>query len=119
MTLVFDTYAIIEIIKGNKNYLPYLDEKMIINNFIFSEICYILLREKYVKAEKYLQEYAKSISSIKPIVIKEAMEFRLQNKKKKLSMTDCISYLMSKNLGVKFLTGDKQFKGFENVEFVK
>lgn len=118
MAFVFDTYAIIEIIKGNKNYIPYLNEKIIINNFIFAELCYILYREKYPNADKYLQEHAKSIFSIKSSVIKDAMEFRLKNKNKKLSMTDCISYFMSKELGVKFLTGDKEFEGFENVEFV-
>ena len=47
------------------------------------------------------------------------MEFRVEHKKQNLSMTDCISYIMSKNLGIKFLTGDKQFQNLENVEFVK
>lgn len=114
---VFDTYALIEIIKGNKNYIPYLSKRIIINNFIFSEICYILFREKYSNAEKYLQEYSKRIYSIKPIIIKEAMEFRLKNKN--FSMTDCISYFMAKDMNIRFLTSDKQFEGLENVEFVK
>ena len=47
------------------------------------------------------------------------MEFRYKNKKKKLSMTDCISYFQAKELGIKFLTGDKEFQNLENVEFVK
>ena len=34
------------------------------------------------------------------------MKFRVENKKKKLSMSDCVSYIMSKELGIKFLTGD-------------
>ena len=34
-------------------------------------------------------------------------------------MTDCIGYIIAKRLGMKFLTGDKEFEGFENVEFVK
>jgi len=47
------------------------------------------------------------------------MEFRVQNIKKDTSITDCISYFMAKNLGIKFLTGDKEFENLENVEFVK
>ena len=43
---VFDTYAIIEIIQGNKNYGAYLDSKIIINDFIFAELCYNFLKIK-------------------------------------------------------------------------
>ena len=34
-------------------------------------------------------------------------------------MTDCIGYIMAKKLNIKFLTGDKEFENFLNVEFVK
>ena len=47
------------------------------------------------------------------------MKFRYNNKKKEMSMTDCISYFMAKELGIKFLTGDKEFENLENVEFAK
>lgn len=47
------------------------------------------------------------------------MEFRLKWKDRKVSMTDCISYFQASELGIKFLTGDKEFEDFENVEFVK
>ena len=46
------------------------------------------------------------------------MKFRYENKHKKMSMTDCISYIQAKKLGIKFLTGDKEFKNKENVEHV-
>ena len=41
---LFDTYAIIEIIDGNKNYLKYSDSDVVINNFIFAELCYNLFK---------------------------------------------------------------------------
>jgi uncharacterized protein len=47
------------------------------------------------------------------------MKFRYKNRKKNLSVPDCISYLQAKSLGIKFLTGDKKFENMENVEFVK
>lgn len=116
---MFDTYAVMEIIKGNKNYIPYLTEKIVINNFIFAEICYILIRNNYPEISKYLGRYEKFIMSINPNTIKEAMKFRYKNKSKNMSIPDCISYFQARELGLKFLTGDKQFENFEGVEFVK
>ena len=119
MDFVFDTYAIIEIIQGNKNYLSYLNNKIIINDFIFAEICYILIRDNYPNSDKYLDRYEKFIAGINPKLIKEAMKFKYKNKSKNISIPDCISYFQSRELGIKFLTGDKQFENLENVEFVK
>ncbi|MBU0466370.1 MAG: PIN domain-containing protein [Nanoarchaeota archaeon] len=116
---IFDTYAIIEIIRGNPNYKPYLDEGIIINDFIFSELCYNLIKIDYPKKEYYLEKYEEFISQVDPEIIKEAMQFSYKNKKKKMSMTDCVSYVMAKELEIKFLTGDKEFERLNNVEFVK
>ena len=41
---VFDTYAIIEIVRGNPNYIKYNDSEVIINNFIYAELCYNILK---------------------------------------------------------------------------
>ena len=116
---VFDTYAIIEIIQGNKNYGAYLDSKIIINDFIFAELCYNFFKDKKLKANEILNKYSKYIAPLKPEWIEEAMEFRLKWKDRKVSMTDCIGYVMAKKLGIKFLTGDKEFEKLEEVEFVK
>ena len=45
------------------------------------------------------------------------MNFKIKNKR--LSIPDAIGYIISKKLGVKFLTGDNDFKNLSNVEFVK
>ncbi len=116
---VFDTYAIIETLRGNPNYNNYLDSNIIINDFIFAELCYNLFREKEPKAEEYQKKYKVYISQLESEWIKEAMEFRLKWKDRKVSITDCVSYIMAKKLEIKFLTGDKEFENMENVEFVK
>ena len=116
---MFDTYAILEIIKGNISYKPYLDATILINDFIFAELCYNLLKENKEKTEEYAKKYGPQISALEPEWIKEAMQFRLAWKDRKVSMTDCISYIASKKLGLKFLTGDKEFENMLNVEFVK
>lgn len=116
---LFDTYAVLEIINGNKSYNLYLDCDIIINEFIFAELCYKLLRESYEKADYYINKYKEFIIFPDEETIKEAMKFRVGYKKQNLSMTDCIGYIMAKKLGIKFLTGDKEFEDMENVEFVK
>lgn len=116
---VFDTYSLMEIIFGNENYLEFIEEDFIINEFIFAELCYNLIKIGHPKKEDYLKKYKEHIQNLNPNLINLAMEFRYKNKKKKLSMTDCISYIQSKELGIKFLTGDKEFENIDNVKFVK
>jgi predicted nucleic acid-binding protein len=117
---VFDTYALLEIINGNSNYAKYLDCGIIINEFIFAELCYKFLREGQVeKSNLYSEKYKHFIMTPDAETIKEAMSFRADNKKKNLTATDCINYIMSKKLNIKLLTGDQLFEKMENVEFLK
>ncbi|MAH07274.1 PIN domain nuclease [Candidatus Pacearchaeota archaeon] len=116
---IYDTYAIVEIIEGNEKYKEYIDKEIRINDFIFAELSYILLRKNYPKADFYLSRYKKYILHVNPESIKKAMKFRYENKETRMSTTDCISYFQAKELGIKFLTGDKEFEDLENVEFVK
>ncbi len=116
---LFDTYALLEIIEGSGSYAAYLDAEIIINDFIFAELCHRLMREKVPNTDDYMKNYSQFIIHAEPETIKDAMQFRIVNSKKNLSMTDCISYLMAKKLQIPFLTGDKEFEKLTNVEFVK
>ena len=117
---IFDTYAIIEVIAGNKNYEKYLDSEVIINEFIFAELCYNLIKEKGIeKSNLLIDKYQRFVLNASPKIIKDAMLFRFENRKKDLSMTDCISYIMAQKSNIRFLTGDKEFKNMDNVEFLK
>ena len=118
--LFFDSYALIEIIKGNENYKKYLKETPITTKLNLIEVYYYLLREENEqKAEFYYNFYLPSCVSIPDRVIKEAMKLKLKFKDKKLSYVDCIGYVFALELGLKFLTGDNEFKDLVNVEFVK
>lgn len=116
---LYDTYALFEILSKNPNYNKYIRTDIIINDFIFAEFCYKLFRENVGEAEEYINEITPAIIHPSSKVIKKAMHFRIENKNKDLSMTDCISYIMAKELGVRFLTGDKEFENLDHVEFVK
>ncbi|MBI2498687.1 PIN domain-containing protein [Candidatus Woesearchaeota archaeon] len=117
-TFLYDTYALIEILNKNINYEKFTETGLVINDFIFAELCFKLFREG-VNVNEYIAEVSPAIIHATPKIIIRAMLFIIDNKDKNLSMTDCISYIQSKELGIKFLTGDKQFENLENVEFVK
>ena len=116
----FDTYAIIEVIKGNENYTKFKNMKIITTILNLIELHYALLKNfDEGKANYFLEKYLNYIIGIDLDIIKEANKFRLKNIKKRISTTDSIGYVLSIKNGIKFLTGDKEFENLENVEFVK
>ncbi|MBI4895245.1 MAG: PIN domain-containing protein [Candidatus Aenigmarchaeota archaeon] len=116
----FDTYAFIEILNGNQNYTKYENTQMLTSRFNLMELYYIIiLRFGKQKADEVYDHLLKYVMYVDDATIKDAMMFRLANKKKGLSYVDCIGYVIAKTNGLKFLTGDKQFEGMDNVEFVK
>ena len=70
-------------------------------------------------ANSLYEKFSPYCVNIDDNTIKKAMMFRALNKKRDLSYVDCIGYILAKQRNIKFLTGDKEFEGMENVEFVK
>ncbi len=115
----FDSYAIIEIINGNKQYKKYTESMIITTKLNLFEIYYFILKQTGEKEKNLFDKYYEFVVDFDKTVIKRAAELKLKYKKRDLSMTDCIGYALSERLGVKFLTGDKEFKDLANVEYVK
>jgi|SRR3989344_4854197 len=116
----FDSYAIIEIILGNKNYRDYADRIALTTKLNLFEVYYGLLRDVGEQpANDFLDTYRGFVVDFDNDLIKTAAALRLNMKKKDVSMTDCIGYCLAKKWCVKFLTGDKEFENMEHVEFVK
>lgn len=117
----FDTYALFEIIEGNPNYERYSKGiSLITTKLNLMELHYGLLRtEGKEVADKYYNYYLKFTIDFSDEDIKRANELRLQMKKQDISYVDCLGYIIAKRCGAKFLTGDKEFEGMDNVEFVK
>ncbi|MEX0920288.1 MAG: PIN domain-containing protein [Candidatus Pacearchaeota archaeon] len=114
----YDSYALIEMIKGNPIYERFWDFKAIcILNNLF-ELHQSLLREFNKKTADYWMDKFRILEVTAEDII-NASDFRYKYKKEKLSMTDCIGYAVAKRNKLKFLTGDEKFKDKENVEFVK
>ena len=119
-SLFFDTYAFYEIINGNPNYVKYEGYEIITTKLNIFELYFGLVRDgKEYLAEQSIETYYKVVSDFdKEVIMKAAILKKIMNKRD-VSMVDCIGYCLAKQLGIKFLTGDKEFEGLENVEFVK
>ncbi len=116
----FDSYAIIEILKENKNFEKYVNETATITIFNLAEIYWAALRDfDEEKANEIYEQYKEAVEEIDDETLKEAVKFRKEHKKQDLSYTDCIGYIYAKRNGMTFLTGDKEFEQMKNVEFVK
>lgn len=119
-SLFFDSYALFEIINGNISYAKYKDTEIITTKLNLFELYHGFLKEKNEELARFcLEIYYKFAVDFDEYVIKEAAKMKEVLNKRKLSMADCIGYILSKQLGIKFLTGDKQFEFMKNVEFVK
>ena len=118
--IFFDSYAILEIIKGNPNYLRFGEQTIITNTLILSEVFYSLLKEVNAKAaEEVINKLNIDFLNIAEDIAIDSAILRYKNKRKKLSYADCIGYITALRNNMRFLTGDKEFKGMKNVEFVK
>lgn len=118
--LFFDTYALIEIIHGNPNYLKYRNLKIITSKLNLMELHYRIFSIYGIEyAEKAYQKFLQFVVDIPDEAIKKANIFKHAHKKQKLSYVDCIGYVLAKLHNVRFLTGDKEFERMKNVEFVK
>ena len=65
-----------------------------------------------------IEKYADYVVEVDKEIIKEANEFKIANKNRKFSFADAIGYITAQKYGVKFLTGDRQFRGMKGVGFV-
>lgn len=116
----FDTYALIEISVGNKEYAPYLDFPYVISPLNFGEFYAYLIRTYGAEtAKERLKEYNFEMPEMTRELMIEATEFKIKHARKEFSWADSVGYVLAQKSGLKFLTGDSQFKGLPNVEFVK
>jgi len=120
MIYFYDTYALIEIFKGNLRYKKFEDYKIYTSIMNFYEFYYSILKEFN---EKVAQNWKKQVDLIFLEITEEdvieASKFRLKNIKEKLSYIDCLGYALALNNNIKFLTGDEKFENKKNVEFVQ
>jgi len=114
----YDSYAIIEYLNKNQNYKKYFEQAKGITSVLnLMEVYYKLLKDfGEEKAEIVYETLLPIVVNLEDSIIKQAMKFKLKHK---ISYADCIGYTIALRKGIKFLTGDEDFKRIKNVEFVK
>jgi len=117
----WDTYALILLLNGDERLVPYAEREGITSSLNIAELCAYLLREGQgcTVAEKTQQAFTiveriPTETAIKAARIRHAAR---QNGKK-WSYVDAIGYVLAQKIGAKFLTGDREFRGEKNVEYV-
>ncbi len=115
--IFFDTYAFFEILEANPLYKRFENAKAVTTIFNLAELNFALKREKKQAADETTLKYASLLTEVGVEDVTRAMSLRME--KRALSIPDAIGYTVAKRLGIKFLTGDGEFKGIANVEFVK
>ena len=121
----FDTYALHEIEEGSGNYFQFSKEVGIVTTTLnLMELYYsYFVKKGLAAAELAFSHFRPFCVEVADEILKEAAAMRAHLKtkssKSNLSYVDCIGYVMAKKLKVKFLTGDREFEGLDNVEFVK
>jgi uncharacterized protein len=122
--LFADTYALIELLKGNPNYEDYSQAYLVATEFNIFELTYALFRDFGRDEAAKVVSLTRGKIEIVPTGDSDylnASEFRKSANRtgKKLSLVDALGYSCSRKLGIKFLTGDKEFFEMENVEYIK
>ena len=115
-----DTYALVEIKQGNPKFKDYFKSKFVITDITLAEFYSVLLREENQEVADYWFNKLESYSvPVEKQILKEAIKFRHENKKTGISFFDAVGYIFALKNGYKFVTGDKEFKNLDNVEFKK
>lgn len=117
-----DSYAIIEILKGNEHYRPYLDGSLAATEFNVCEVAFAVCRDYPDKTRKVMAQVRRIVCLI-PTTDEDycsaaALRRSTTRMGKKLSTIDCVGYSVARRLEILFLTGDREFETIESVEFV-
>jgi len=117
----WDTYALVLLLNGDEGVAPYAEQEGITSSLNIAELCAYLLREGFdcTAAEKMRQAFT-IVERIPSEVVIEAAKIRhtARQKGKAWSYVDAIGYVLAQKIGARFLTGDREFKGVKNVEYV-
>jgi len=119
-----DTYALVEILRGSSAYERYAGEELVTSEFNLLELAYALTRdygrEKAVEVLKIVRAFVTIVQTTdEDYAEASALRIELKKQDKNLSLIDALGYVLAKRLRILFLTGDREFKDLDNVEYIK
>ena len=116
----FDTYAIMEVVKGNRNYAQFKGAEAFTSVLNLTELHYHITRQFGLElAHRLINKWSRRVLGFSNDDIEKMTKFKLANSKKKFSLPDSLGYILALRHGLKFLTGDEGFRSMPNVELVK
>lgn len=123
MTWLLDSYAIIEMVRGNRNYLLYRNEPAVTTFLNVVEGCYVLTDlGRSDLAQACLARLSTAIVPFPLELVPEAVRFRRTVRGatgRRFSYADALGYVLAVSTGLGFLTGADEFRGFPGVELVR
>ena len=120
MKLCLDAYALVEIAQANPAFTQLLNSDFVITEPTLAEFYGVLYRKAGKEHATYwlvrLEPWARSV----PLsIMVKAAEFKVHNARRNVSFFDCAGYLYAQENGMRFVTGDKEFKDKDGVLFIK
>ena len=118
-----DSYALIEMLKGNENYRSFQSERLITTEFNICEVGFAVCRNYPANAPQILKTVRKMVT-LTATINEDYCSGAARRKEasglgKKLSTIDCVGYSAANRLKIPFLTGDREFADMNNVQFIR
>ena len=115
-----DTYALIEIAEGNPKYHHLLNSDAVTLKDNLAELYYFFLKKYDQKtADLFLEEFRGLVVDLPIELIPKSMLFKHSRSKSNFSYADCMGYVFALESKRVFITGDRAFKGLDNVEIIR
>jgi predicted nucleic acid-binding protein len=119
----YDSYAVLAFTSGHTGYRKYFEEyDGILTKLNLLEIFYRSLEQHGPKAAfSIAQTFSKYVVDFGMNDISDSMKLRLELKRegRNVSYADALGYSLSRKMGIRFLTGDRTFKGLKGVEYLE
>lgn len=122
----YDTWAILEYLRDRPGYERYFEGApggtALLN---LAEVCFKMLEwGRGAEMKRVFHRFLPSLMELPPEMVPRAMEFRRQHPDPRrrgrylFSYADALGYTLALESGLRFLTGDPDFKGMPGVEWV-
>jgi len=113
-----DTYALIEIVRGNPRYRRYLSAELRTGLWNLAELYLAILRDRGdAEARRQFVRFRTIAVDPDDEWLFEALA--LKARRPALSYADAIGYTAARRVGARFLTGDEAFRRLPDVEFCR
>jgi hypothetical protein len=123
LSVFLDSYAIVEMARGNPHYAAVREEEFSTSVGNLLEVYYVLLQSgEEDLAENALDEFGPLSVDLPRDLISRIARFRLKRKGatgRRFSYVDASGYLYALDRGLEFVTGAREFEGFPGVRFLR